>query len=37
MDNSHVLALAMGVACILSAVLTVALIVTAALWAFGIL
>jgi hypothetical protein len=36
-DNSRVVALVIGVACMLFAILTVALIVMAVLWAIGIL
>ena len=37
MDNSRMVALAIGVACMLFAILAVALTVTAVLWAYGIL
>jgi hypothetical protein len=37
LDNSRVVALATGAACMLFAILTIAAIVAAALWAIGIL
>jgi hypothetical protein len=36
-DKSHVVALAIGVACMLFAILAVAVIVTGVLWEIGIL